>query len=660
MFGSDQDLPAARKSSDIDTQDDLLWALESLATACESLDNGADAIGNLSDDRAERIRWSTVELRDKGEVVRAERLLAFLHRRWPQSDSFLIELLVINVLFDPQPDRVRSIAEELRTSAYVPSDIALLVSFDAARADDMETAWHFWDYVNREAEEGGPFQDILGRTRLLLNCERSPADEALVAFLETSASNDNLHMAIREAAFFNRFMLKHPVEATSAALLVAQRSFDMAAMGHSMAFFSATRQDAEFDTIHAQLEREPSAWAIPHFAKWSCLHAIRTGDGAKANAALTRYRQATDNAVSQDLAPLSIAAAQAEELEARDEALSVQTDAGPRSDGRPSIFVGIFGQLRDYQQTLPLLVEHLQRELTAGDDGYDVKFGLATWDKVGARPLSIRDGVAFYKDLMPFELHSVVDKSGSADGVALEQALPNITRRMIELSSDIAARPVTAEGVGTYLPEGALVRIDDDAGFQAEVARQLPAELSEPMSHYVRGNMNQLRMWSRIAALEDLAMRHENEAGRPFDYAILIRSDLVIDDGSISTLLAQADTPGSPVISDYDPHAEYIEGIGDRYFIAQRNAAQALFEGFDWLLSKVRTASPSSIRLNPHEGASSMLFSTGRNASAAKSIFYKLHRGRFALHDLTDAVAADASSVEDLRIRHALDAILSG
>jgi len=228
----------------------------------------------------------------------------------------------------------------------------------------------------------------------------------------------------------------------------------------------------------------------------------------------------------------------------------------------------------------------------------------------------------------------------------------------LEVTSAVKAAKLSIEALQALLPNGASIVVDSEDHLEQEV-RDALAKGNRPDGW---NNINQFKMWSRIAGLKSAIDAQEMRLGRQVDACLFYRCDIPSVGGDIEDLICRVASlyEDNIVYNDYDPHANYIDGIGDRIIVLSRKAADALFGGLDHFLAVWGgdSAPELAIRIGCHEGPQSVLFANGLSAIPVPLQFY-IHRPKAPVAPLIPALEADLAQSTDPAVRTALEAALA-
>ena len=330
----------------------------------------------------------------------------------------------------------------------------------------------------------------------------------------------------------------------------------------------------------------------------------------------------------------------------------------PPAGARPVFVVGLFGQIRHEGLTMPELRRYLESHIepVCRRHGVELRWAAAVWSTVGERRLAITDGLGFVLDRLPQAIAGLCAAEGIASTQMFGAAFPNLFARLLRAPQD--GSPIDCETVEALFGQLDIVDLADEAAFAAEFAQAFP--------NAPRDWINQGRMWSRINSLHEQVMRWESGSGYRVVGAFLTRPDMIYHYGDWDAaiepiLLGQADTT---VHCDNDPLANFVEGIGDRYFVAARAALPRLAGVWDAILDIAPRRTPEAaqwrLRFNAHTLAHSYLFQQATRIVSIPSerVRLSIHRGRMELSRIRPELLADHDRTPPGSLRRALGALL--
>lgn len=642
-------------SASIDEASQIAEVLRAI-TSGQGHDYGAEDL--------DRLRWSLVGWRDKGHIAEAVEGLRASALRWPEVPQFLLELLVIKsggYQLDLDPVLAASPIETLTTPT-----VALFVGLEAARENDLararEMAGHL---VGVQAKDIAPFQAnlvellryaLLEEARTIYLTAAQDCDDPvslgeaqrltaeLSTFFALADRQGCLNAVIRSLYFFDELAVPAGRQIIVAAVEIAAKNFtpDGKVVYLELMLANMPGHDRARGLIRHILEDESSRTSA-RFARAASIAAARLKDGNLEAEILARFSPPSQITSAADAANVA----------------EVQLRRNARGLDKPmDVFVGFFGQLREPEAVLPNAVAAVRSAFSdRRHQSFNLHFALSTWPRTGGRPLSLSDAAGFFYQSVPVELRELFDGRNGSNGTALMKRLPNLTSLLIDHSTNCAARDTTLAELAALLPSGAQVITTPEDEIEGEVCPLLTR-----IGRAHPATINQMKMWSRIATLRQALALHESALGRAVDACLLMRCDLASVTGSLSELANRAVSPweNSSIFYDYDPHAEFIGGAGDRYMLGSRSSALELMQGYGHYLDIARSASPDPLaeQLTAHTGVQSLMVLRGLTPTPVWPLQYELHRGTPSSRSLIEALQADLAVADTVNLHTDIEAAL--
>ncbi len=358
------------------------------------------------------------------------------------------------------------------------------------------------------------------------------------------------------------------------------------------------------DEAVAEFLNNPTRLAVvshfPGFIKNLDLHVQRTGEGAMQfeiclasflrSAALEKFI-AGDQAAF-DFAESEVAASCAIEIcsryrdrlnfakAAKLHFLPQAKRSSPAPEARQHLFIGLFGQMRSLHQALPPQLQYLKKDIQAWcAAGNLVSFGVATWKETGAKVVEPSNRHFEFIHRLPSELEPIITADRFQNFAQFIEKFPSagqkiltLSRQHEEVSTDLIEKYFTNHGFET---DQLFIDLRSEADFMSDLGDQMQAAF---------GNytlvLNQGRMFHRIAAFAKLSELASEKLGSKVTNFALIRPDVIFNTGSIIDVVKRSQAPQEErsVFCDLDVAAQYVDGMGDRYFIGKTRPISRLFE----------------------------------------------------------------------------------
>jgi hypothetical protein len=325
-----------------------------------------------------------------------------------------------------------------------------------------------------------------------------------------------------------------------------------------------------------------------------------------------------------------------------------------------SIFIGFFGQTRMPDKTLPRLATSIaaQSELWRAE-GFQVETGYSSWVETGNRCTELSDSIAFLLPLLPSEFSSYCSDYGINTAGQFQSHFPHIFSRITDTTS--VRQSLDSQDVCNALEIPTdKVSLESESLYEASgVAKAYGARFcgSRPM-------LNQGKMWNCISRLREITRHKGTNAASPDpDIYLLFRTDLDVSDCSYLTNIAfRLYTDQGVFLSDHDPIASHINGLGDRFMMFNRSAAAAVFEMQTAAFNVMHDDEKFALyghSLGCHRFLQSQLFASGIHIMQTNRISYQLCRPTFSIHDLRLSIYADLHHTELATVRDFLQILVT-
>ncbi|MDP4025844.1 hypothetical protein Q8W71_24745 [Methylobacterium sp. NEAU 140] len=325
--------------------------------------------------------------------------------------------------------------------------------------------------------------------------------------------------------------------------------------------------------------------------------------------------------------------------------------------GRTHLLVAFFGQMRFPARTLPGIKAWIDANVSGPERGVDVSYGVATWRETGSKVITPEDSFDYLLPYFPPGCEGALRRLGLARVADAPRVFPRFAERVLESlagTSDVVSE-AEIEGL---LKTDVHFAIGRDAQFMADTG-SLIADFAPGDRHM----LNQGRMLDRIGAVGDL-VEHLDHAGRPVTHLLFIRPDLHQLAGSLAACLDRMKPERNWAVLDQDHLAELMEGVGDRYILADRTAAAHVIGMRDKVRRLFRAVPRDPLacsRLTPHQMLASVLFEAAvdvRTVSRSE-IRWDFLRATVTWQDFLPALRADVEGMEEGPVKRDLLAAVS-
>jgi hypothetical protein len=325
-----------------------------------------------------------------------------------------------------------------------------------------------------------------------------------------------------------------------------------------------------------------------------------------------------------------------------------EASAGPRH-----AFIGFFGQTRFPESTLKPMMTMMRRELEPWlDAGNLVSCGVSTWAEGGQRVLTHGSLSSDFMWRLPPRLASFAGERNLANFGGFAAHFPAVANRLEILAAQNSRIHENTLREQLDVPDLPVhIAISSEAEFAADLGGAMA-----PVYPGENAILNQGRMWDRIAGLAPLRRRAEEEAGRPVDMMILLRTDLIFTQRTpVSLLLDERRSFGPDTIDvDFDAPAHYIDGVGDRFWVGRASAIERSFAVKQMIRNFIADEGLLKLyrdRIIWHRFACTALYEMGcqvRTVPAATAgLPFYIFRGRFETAELLTELRQDAAHAPD-------------
>ncbi|MDE8348720.1 MAG: hypothetical protein POG74_04450 [Acidocella sp.] len=328
----------------------------------------------------------------------------------------------------------------------------------------------------------------------------------------------------------------------------------------------------------------------------------------------------------------------------------------PEREARKHLFVGLFGQMRAPNEALPPQVQFLRKDLKSWlAEGNLVSFGVATWQETGAKIIEAGNPHFQYGARLPKELADFVTATEFKNFSDFKTRFPAtgdkvmaMSRQYQEINAAYIHQAFVQAGFNT---DSLFINIRSEADFMAELGMRMEAAFGDYPTV-----LNQGRMFHRIAAFADLSAQAGAKSGVPVSHYALIRPDVIFTSGSITDVVRRTSEPGQErtVFCDLDMAAQFMDGMGDRYFIGQARPVTRLFEATKLIAEMLQ---PDfwpyyKHRIIWHALPRTILYESdclARPIQPGPGFYF--HRARYGLADVAAELSQDLAGVDDERAR---------
>lgn len=308
------------------------------------------------------------------------------------------------------------------------------------------------------------------------------------------------------------------------------------------------------------------------------------------------------------------------------------------NQSKKKIFVGFFGQIRYEDYFYGSILPSFRQALA--EYGFEPQFACATWDKTGKQELFDWSGLDFVHARLPSELAPVLAAPDIINLTDFGKYFP-ATASVIRRHNSGSGR-LNIELLKSNLGGDPMLDFSTEMKFQKHlIASQISRfDIEEP-------RMNQVRMFDRLNALGRLAEQYKATSQDAGPYYLFMRPDVEFPLGRLLGELTSGSNDRTLIV-DHDDQAEFIGGIGDRYFAGGFTGIQAVAGTLGYLSDLARRDDWEVHRndIHAHRFIAQQLFRSGVNVRSllAADVPLRLHRGSIPRTEIMRALESDSRS----------------
>jgi len=312
--------------------------------------------------------------------------------------------------------------------------------------------------------------------------------------------------------------------------------------------------------------------------------------------------------------------------------------------GQRHLLVGFFGQARFPSYVLPTLFAYIKKQVEPlVEQGWKVSPAVSTWDKVGQRAMYDHDAAHFIQERLPHEINHELTKLPIWTVGHIRNILPDTVRACAENGSAVTA--MSSEYLSEAFGQHVYAEIGSDQTFMTEIGQSISDSF-----HGDSNVVNQARMWNRLSKLRGLAQEAAVDAGCEVTHVLMVRLDLLfLEDQLWQNMISPAlKSDANFIFADHDPHANFIEGLGDRVMFCDVAGFHRVTDGerlIRHVLGGGEKYSCYRSRFHAHSFLETILFESDIKITRVtwQNIKHEIYRGRLTLADLRESLRIDLS-----------------
>ncbi|MBE7202573.1 MAG: hypothetical protein INR70_32885 [Parafilimonas terrae] len=326
--------------------------------------------------------------------------------------------------------------------------------------------------------------------------------------------------------------------------------------------------------------------------------------------------------------------------------------AGPT---RPHLLVAVFGQMRFPGETVPGVRDWILEDFAAAGD-IDITFAVSTWRETGGKVFLPDDHIDTIGGFLSPSILDLLKSLGCCTISDVRPYCPRVVSKIVDQRQ--VAVEVEEQAIARFFPGETVFEIGSEAGYMAGLGRTIAAEFGSNTML-----MNQGRMISRIGAVSRL-LETVDASTTPPTHVLFVRPDLCDLSGSLADVFRQMRDRSHWAVVDEDAYAQVVEGVGDRFILADRSAARQI-AGIESYTKRIfdGAAPEKSLRrkrLEPHQMLGSLLFEAGVDVVTVprRRVGWNLFRGAVNRETVLAELRIDVADMADMARKAAFAARL--
>lgn len=334
------------------------------------------------------------------------------------------------------------------------------------------------------------------------------------------------------------------------------------------------------------------------------------------------------------------------------ERLAERLDHHDHVERQPHLLVAFFGQMRFPSFTLPEIRTWVEDNFEDTGDGAVITYGVSTWRELGSKILLPEDGFDYMINYFPDAVIGALKEMPLLRVSDAVNYFPGFSKLLLEFLPSVSGQ-VDRNEIKSLLKGDVYFDLNDEASFWSDVGASI--------SDFARGErqiLNQGRMIDRIGSVRDIIEQVERDK-IPITHVLFIRPDLYKLSGRIRPYFDMFRHKRNWLVADQDVIAQFIEGVGDRYFLADRTAATHVLQMKDRVRDNFCEVPRNDLfcsRLSAHQMLGATLFENSIEVRTVprSDIGWEVYRGDFKADDALAALEDDVSNLENFELRQSL------
>nr|WP_128083299.1 hypothetical protein [Methylobacterium sp. B34] len=313
------------------------------------------------------------------------------------------------------------------------------------------------------------------------------------------------------------------------------------------------------------------------------------------------------------------------EIETRLQSRPLNVELKSEKSKNIHLLVAFFGQMRYPEKTLATIQSWVLSDFSSMDEKVDITFAVSTWRETGAKVFLPDGHIDTIAGFLSSDVMSLLKILGCCTISDVGKFCPRVAAKI--LASARLHEQINEDYISKICPDVKYSIIEPQENYMISMGSDIVDEYN--------GNqmiVNQGRMMSRIGAFEEV-LGDMDRRQTPASHILFIRPDLCDLSGSLAEQFLQIRHRTNWAIVDEDAYAHVVEGVGDRYILADRYAADRVVEIDDYVKAMLNSGPAvknlRKKRLEPHQMLRSLLFENSVDVYTVprRTVGWNLYRG---------------------------------
>ncbi|CAM3022836.1 hypothetical protein JHFBIEKO_3123 [Methylobacterium mesophilicum] len=312
---------------------------------------------------------------------------------------------------------------------------------------------------------------------------------------------------------------------------------------------------------------------------------------------------------------------------------------------KPYLLVALFGQMRFPEATLPGLRDWILNDFSTHAPEVDITFAVSTWHETGGKVFLPDDHIDTIGGFLSAEIIELLKSLGCCTISDVKVHCPRVASKILDQkqTKDL----IDEREIALHFPGETYFDVRSEASYMRA--------LGQVISDASDGNkmlMNQGRMIARIGSVGQILAKLDRSRSTP-THVLFIRPDLCNVSGSLASIFQQMRGRVNWSVVDQDAYAQVVEGVGDRFILADRSAANRISEIEAYTRQIFYDENPENKlrrkRLEPHQMLRSLLFEASVDVFTVSRhiVGWNLFRGAVNQETILAELRTDISLMAD-------------